>query len=43
MLLLGHLESIYGIVYTASQLLVNLCPQLLLMEKKEFKRRECLE
>lgn len=42
-LLLGHLESIYGIAYTASQLSVNLCPQMLFTEKKEFKSRGCLE
>ena len=32
-LLLGHLESIYVIAYTASQLSVNLCPQTLFTEK----------
>lgn len=31
--LLGHSESISGIAYAASQLSVNLCPQMLLTEK----------
>lgn len=32
MLPLGHLESIYGVAYSASQLSVNLCPQMLFRE-----------
>lgn len=38
-LLLGHLESIYGIAYTASQLSVNLCPQMLFTEKKGIQEQ----
>lgn len=38
-LLLGHLESIYGIAYTASQLSVNLCPQMLFTEEKGIQEQ----
>lgn len=38
-LLLGHLESIYGIAYTASQLSVNLCPQMLFTEKNGIREQ----
>lgn len=36
---MGLLKSVYGIVHDASQFSVNLCPQLLLMHKREFKRK----
>lgn len=38
-LLLGHLEPIYGIAYTASQLSVNLCPQMLFTEKEGIQEQ----
>lgn len=40
---MGHLKSIYGIVYTAPQFSVNLCPQLLIMGKKGIQEKGVFE